>query len=245
MLIFGIHACREAILSKKREVLKVFLQNDEKHFEFLKRLKTCEILYVGNKFFQKVLPENAVHQGIAAEVSEEVSLDISNLKTSPTNCSIAILDNITDPRNLGAIIRSAATFGIFGLILPERSSCKITGAVAKTASGGLEHVNIYYVKNLSQTIEQLKSFGFWMFSFSEHGQKFLHDVDLKGKSCLIFGSEEKGIRKIQMEKSDFIVKLPTNNAFQTLNVSVAASIAFYETAKQNSFALKNHCINAL
>ncbi len=237
MLIYGLHACKNAVLSGKNDISKVYVLNNKQLPEFLSGLDDRKITSVSEFEFQKLLPKNAVHQGVAMEVSDKAESDITDLASAPKNCIIAILDNVTDPQNLGAIIRTAATLGISGIILSDKSSCKITGTVAKTASGGLEHVSIFIVKNLAQAIEKIQSYGFWVVSFCERGEKFIYEIDLKGKICLVFGAEGSGIRRLQKEKSDFVVKLPTNPQFPTLNVSASAAIAFYEAAKQNNFGL--------
>lgn len=193
------------------------------------------ISYVSDDALAQMLPKHAVHQGIAVEIEEITVHDISSLSAMPENCTVAMLDGVTDPHNVGAIIRTAAAFGISGVILSERSSCSVNSTVIKAASGGVELVPLYTVGNLAQAIEKLKSFGFWIISFSEKGTAFPHEIDLNGKVCLVFGSEGNGIRKRQLDNSDFIAKLPTNNAFTTLNVSASAAIAFYEVARQNGF----------
>lgn len=234
MIIYGIHSCKNAIESRKDNVLRVYVLKDKALPEWISVIPPKKIVKIDNIEFKKLVPKDAVHQGIAVEVEQNYA-DITDLVSAPKNCIIAILDNVTDPQNLGAIIRTAAAFGVYGIILSERASCKITGTVAKTASGGLDHISIYMVKNLSQAIEKLQEYGFWVVSFCERGQKFIHEVDLKGKTCLIFGAEGDGIRRLQKEKSDFVVKLPTNPCFPTLNVSSSAAVAFYEAAKQNGF----------
>lgn len=196
----------------------------------------AEVIFLGSREFEHILPNNAVHQGVAMDIEDFHYADITELGDVPRDCVVAILDGVTDPHNMGAIIRSAAAFGITAIILSEKSSCKINGIVAKSASGGLEHIKIIIVKNLSQTIKKLKEFGFWIISFCERGEKYLHEMDLVGKTCLIFGSEGNGIRRLQKENSDFIVKLPTTPTFPTLNVSTSSAIAFYEAAKQNNFS---------
>ena len=237
MLIYGIHSCKSALESKNREILRVYIPIGKSLPTWISGIPSSKVSTIDDVEFKKMLPKDAVHQGIAMEVESVRYNDISDLASSPKNCVIAILDNITDPHNFGAIIRTAATFGVSGIIITDKSSCKITGVVAKTASGGLEHVAIYIVKNLAQAIEKIQSYGFWVVSFCERGDRFLHDIDLKGKSCLIFGAEGDGIRRLQKEKSDFVVKLPTNPRFPTLNVSASAAVAFYETAKQNNFKM--------
>ncbi len=236
MLIYGIHACKSAVLSEK-QISKIYIPKGKIVPNWMESIFESKILYIENSEMENMLPKHAVHQGIAMEIESVQYADITDLASAPKNCVITILDNVTDPHNLGAIIRTAATFGVTGIILGEKSSCKVTGVVAKTASGGLDHVSIFVVKNLSQAIEKLKTYGFWIVSFCERGDKFLHEIDLKGKSCLIFGSEGDGIRRLQKENSDFIVKLPTKPDFPTLNVSASAAVAFYEAAKQNEFKL--------
>jgi 23S rRNA (guanosine2251-2'-O)-methyltransferase len=184
-----------------------------------------------------MLPSQAIHQGIAVEVEDIRYGDISSLNNAESNCVVTILDGVTDPRNLGAIIRTAIAFGINNIVLTDRSSCKINEVVAKAASGGLEYASIYVVKNLSQAIDKLKSYGFWIVSLCESGMQFLHEIELNGKICLILGAEGNGIRRLPKEKSDFVARLPTKPLFSTLNVSASAAIAFYEITKQNKFSL--------
>jgi 23S rRNA (guanosine2251-2'-O)-methyltransferase len=237
MLIYGIHACREALNSQRNRILQVYILNSKPAPNWVSWKISEKIIHISPNEMQKMLPKNAVHQGIVVELEQTQQRDIGELSSVPTNYVIAMLDNVTDPQNLGAIIRTAATFGIGGIILTEHSSCKITGTVIKTASGGLEHVSVYTVKNLANAIEKLKSYGFWIVTCCERGDKYLHEIDLSGKTCVIFGSEEHGVRKLQKELSDFIAKLPTNEKFPTLNVAASAAIVFYEIAKQNNFKL--------
>ena len=236
MLIYGIHTCQNAVLSDDTRIFKVFIQKGKSKPDWLDHLQNKKICVVEEHELKKMLPKDAVHQGIAMEIDmSSVYKDISDLKNSSKNCVVAILDGVTDPHNLGAVIRTAAAFGIHGIIMSDKSSCKITNTAMKSASGGINHVFVYMVKNLACAIETLQEYGFWVVSFCERGEKYLHEINLKGKTCLIFGAEGNGIRRLQKEKSDFVVKLPTNPDFPTLNVSNAAAVAFYEAAKQNDF----------
>lgn len=236
MIIFGTHACKSAFNSGKN-ILKAYVVKGKSLPSWMVNFPKSKVITLDSLSFESKLPKNVVHQNIALEIEDVTYSDITDLENSPKNCVVAILDGVTDPHNLGAIIRTAATFGIKAIILGEKSSCKITGTVAKAACGGIDYVSIIMVKNLSQTIEKLKNYGFWVVSFCERGKQFLHEIDLKGKSCLIFGSEGDGIRRLQKEHSDFVVKLPTRPSFPTLNVSASAAIAFYEASKQNGFSL--------
>ncbi len=237
MLIYGVHACQNAVHTKKHNIIKVFFQKDKPIPIWLADFPKSKIIHLSSIELKNMLPKNAVFQGIAMEIEDVRYDDITDLISASKNCVIAILDNVTDPHNFGAIIRTAAAFGIKGIVITEKCSCKITGTVAKAASGGIEYVSIYVVKNLSQTIKTLKEYGFWIVSFCERGDKLITEIDLKGKTALILGAEGDGIRRLQKEQSDFIVKLPTKPSFPTLNVSVSAGIAFFEAARQNNFNL--------
>lgn len=229
MLIYGVHACKSA-LDSGRKIFRIYVLEGKKVPDWLSGRRVTFV-----KDFDKLVPDGGVHQGMAMEVEDVCYSDITMLADAPANCMVSILDGVTDPHNMGAIIRSAACFGVLAIIISERASCKINETVAKVASGGLEHLSIIVVKNLSQAIRTLRNYGFWITSFSERGDKYLDEVDLKGKTCLIFGAEGTGVRRLQLEESDFIVKLPTCPEFPTLNVSASAAVAFYETARQTGF----------
>ncbi|MDR0942884.1 MAG: 23S rRNA (guanosine(2251)-2'-O)-methyltransferase RlmB [Holosporales bacterium] len=239
MLIYGIHACKSAVTLRKQDVLRVYVADNKPIPTWLSRIPKNKLSHVDEIELQRMLPKNATHQGVAIEIDSVQFRDVTELSSTPKNCVVAILDGVTDPHNLGSIIRSAAAFGVKGIILTERSSCKVTGVVAKTASGGLDRVSIYIVKNLAQTIDILKSYGFWIVAFSERGDKLTHELDLRGKTCIILGSEGSGIRRLQIENADFVTTLPTNPQFPTLNVSIAAAIGFYEVARQNGFGFED------
>ncbi len=236
MIIFGNHSCRNAIENAKSRVRKVYIQNGKTDTSWLPQ--NCPVIYMEDKDFTKLVPPRSVHQGIAVDIDESIYFgDISDLSAASPNQKVIILDNITDPHNFGAIIRTAAVFGISGIIFCNKSSCGLTGTVLKAACGGIEHVMLYEVKNLATTLKKLKDYGFWIVSFCEKGNTYLHEIDLKGKMGLIFGSEGDGIRRLQKENSDFVVKLPTSSNFSTLNVSNAVAVACYEISRQHNFCL--------
>ncbi len=236
MKIYGLHTCCEAIKSERYKINKVYLIKNKKYPDIV--ITLSNIVYLDKKQFDSLFEYSVVHQGIAMDVELHSTPTLSDLKNVGKDYTVAMLDNVTDPHNLGAIIRSAAVFGIKGIIIHDRSSCKISGIVAKTASGGLEHVRIYTVSNLSNAIRDLKEYGFWIYALCESGNKYLHELDVTGKTCLILGSEGDGIRRLQKENADFTVKLPTTNNFSTLNVSNAAAVTFYEVSRQYGFNIK-------
>ena len=229
MLIYGLHACENAA-KRGRRIFKIFISKGKLIPDWIGSQYKRYVNIIEN--LSEMLPQNAVHQGIAMEVEEPANCDITTIKYAEQNCIVAILDGVTDPHNFGAIIRSAAGFGVTAVIISSKTSCKVNGTVAKAASGGLEFVRIIEVTNLTQAIKKLKEYGFWIVAFSERGEKQISEIDLTGKICLIFGAEGKGIRRLQMENADFVVKLPTCKNFNTLNVSASAAVAFYECVRQ-------------
>ena len=161
------------------------------------------------------------------------SLDEIISETKKTSLPlILILDEIQDPHNVGAILRSAECSGVNGIILTKHNSAKITSTVTKTSAGSTEHLKICQVNNLSQTIDELKEKGFWIVgSFLENAKNYT-EVDYKIPIALIVGNEEKGIRKLTASKCDFLVKIPMTGKIQSLNVSVATGILLFEILRQ-------------
>jgi len=145
---------------------------------------------------------------------------------------ILILDEIQDPHNVGAILRSAECSGVNGVIITKHHSATITSTVTKTSAGATEHLKIAQVNNLSQTIDELKEKGFWIVGSSLEKAKNYTEVDYKIPIALIVGNEEKGIRKLTASKCDFLVKIPMSGKIQSLNVSVAAGILLFEILRQ-------------
>lgn len=228
IFIFGHHAVEGAIDAGMRKVYEVFCtaQNAE-------RYENCgySVKIVDKNFFEK-RAQGQTHQGVGAAVSplKEKSLkDI--LKTDPQ--LILMLDQVTDPHNVGACLRSANAFGASALIIPERVSAKDSPIIAKTSVGALEHTPIVVAKNLNKSIEELQKAGFWVVGLDGYADKELSEIDLKGKVCIVMGSEGKGLRKLIKENCDFTAKLPMVGQVESLNVSVATGISLYEVAKQN------------
>jgi 23S rRNA (guanosine2251-2'-O)-methyltransferase len=179
------------------------------------------------------LPAGAVHQGLAALVApleEPVLEDL--LARCGDNALVLALDQVTDPHNVGAILRTAAAFGAAGVIVTERHAPADTGVLAKAASGGLEIVPLLRAVNLARTLEQLKDAGFWLYGLDERGEAAIGALDLKGRVCVVLGAEGEGLRRLTAEKCDRLVTIPTQTALAALNVSNAAAVAAYEWARQ-------------
>lgn len=225
--LFGWHACLAAIHNRLRKVVKVYALSD-------KDLPSgIPLKMVDRKTLESLLPPNTVHQGIACDVTPLPTYRLDLLEKIESAQQIVVcLDQVTDPQNVGAILRSCAVFGAKALIMTDRHAPAETGTLAKTASGALEQVPLIRVSNLSQALQDLAELGFWSVGFAEGGKDSLADVNLNGKIALVMGSEGDGLRRLTKEKVDITAFLPTSGEFTTLNVSTATAVALYETFRQ-------------
>jgi 23S rRNA (guanosine2251-2'-O)-methyltransferase len=181
-----------------------------------------------------LLPEGAVHQGVALQVMPLVERDLHDIlgddAPSARDC-IAVLDQATDPRNIGAVLRSAAAFGIRCLVVQDRNAPPETGAMAKAASGALEHVPVVRVTNLARELESLKRLGFWCVGLDGAATANLSEVRLDGPTAFVFGAEGRGLRRLTRETCDILARIPLSDKVESLNLANAASIALYEWAR--------------
>jgi 23S rRNA (guanosine2251-2'-O)-methyltransferase len=183
------------------------------------------------------LPTGAVHQDLAAKVHplpdrgiEDVIAEAEGLE----HAHLMILDQVTDPQNVGAILRSAAAFGALAVILTERHAAPESGALAKAASGALEHVPLVRVANLARAIELLKKGGFWIAGLAAEAAQTLAEARLTGRIGLALGAEGPGLRRLTREHCDLLVRLPTGGPIDHLNVSNAAAVALYELVRKRT-----------
>ena len=182
------------------------------------------------------LPQGAVHQGSRCRgaLLEEPRTSADLRSPAAARCLVLALDQVTDPHNVGAILRSAAAFGIAGLIVTERHAPADTGVLAKAASGALEIVPLVRAVNLSRALDQLKEAGFWLYGLDEDGDVRIGDLDLAGRACIALGAEGEGLRRLTAEKCDRLVTIPTEAKLASLNVSNAAAIAAYEWKRRRA-----------
>ena len=185
--------------------------------------------------FAAILPRHAVHQGYALEVEPlaEPDLDdvLEGIGSSAGRCIIVVLDQLSDPQNIGAVLRSAAAFGAIAVAVLASRAPPITGALAKAASGALESVALIRVINLSRALDRLKKAGFWICGLHETAPHVLAEFDAGERVAIVLGSEGGGMRRLVRERCDFLARLPTRPAQPTLNVSNAAAIALYELSR--------------
>ena len=228
--MYGWHACNAALNNPLRKIEKILVdkRQDPKKLVLTRKIP---VEAVDPKIIEQKVGKEAVHQGIAMCLHELAPEDISLLEQD-TPMLVVILDQITDPHNMGAIWRSSAVFGAKGIITTERNSAPESGVLAKSASGALEVVPRIEVKNLATSITELKELGFWIYGFSEHAKDTLQNFSFAKKTALIFGNEGDGMRSLTMKNCDQTLQLPTSAEFQTLNVSNAAAVALYEVFRQ-------------
>ncbi len=226
--IYGTHAVQHALVNPHRTVHEIlYTQTTDLSLFNLKKKATL----TDKPSLARLLGSDAVHQGIAASVSPLPSLSLENLEDFSENQLVMILDQVSDPHNVGAILRTCAVFGVKALILTDRHAPNESGVLAKTACGALEHVAMMRVTNLAQALTTLKKKGFWTVGLAESGKKTLSSINWKGKMAIIMGAEGDGMRDLTQKHCDLLAHLETSPEFTTLNVSNAAAIALYEGFK--------------
>ena len=229
--LWGTHACHAALTNSKRHCFRLIMNpSTAQNLPLKQNDLSCKIEILDSSSLSRLLPEGAVHQGIAMEVAElpEVSLSEVNSKEAGV---LVVLDQVTDPHNVGAIIRTAKALGALGVIMTDRNAPPLSGVLAKAASGALELLPLWKVTNLSRTLDDLKKEGFWTVGLDERATTTLSKTDLPPKLALVVGAEGEGLRRLTQEKCDFMTKLPTDPQFPTLNVSIAAALALYELVR--------------
>src|SRR5262245_4883303 len=232
--LYGRHPVLAALANPERRIERLLATKEvaERHAA---ELAGKSVQVVAREEMAQRLPAGAVHQGLAALVTplEDAVLE-DVLARCGDDALILALDQVTDPHNVGAILRSAAAFGAAGLIVTERHAPADTGVLAKAASGGLELVPLVRAVNLARTLEQLKDAGFWLYGLDERGDAGIGTLDLGGRVCIVLGAEGEGLRRLTAEKCDRLVTIPTRVALASLNVSNAASNALYEWARRRT-----------
>jgi 23S rRNA (guanosine2251-2'-O)-methyltransferase len=236
--LYGRHPVLAALANPERRFERLLATKEvaERHAaQFAAAGQTTRAVVVSREELAQRLPAGAVHQGLAALVAplEEAALE-DVLARSGDAALVLALDQVTDPHNVGAILRSAAAFGVAGVVVTERHAPADTGVLAKAASGALEVVPLVRVVNLARALEQLKEAGFWLYGLDEHGDTSIATLDLGGRACIVLGAEGEGLRRLTAEKCDRLVTIPTSAALAALNVSNAAAIAAYEWARRRT-----------
>ena len=231
--IIGQHAVIEALRNPKRKVLRVFLTEESKKNIHKKSpnknlLNDVKVYFKTKKELDKYSTrENLQHQGYVAEVEHIQKPILKEYIKEKNDVTLICLDGVTDPRNIGSLIRSAASFNIDGVIIKERNFPSESKLMYKAASGAIEYINIFEVSNINSALKNLKEKNFWVYGFDGNGKEDFTDIEWKGNNILLFGSEGSGMHKHTSKYADFLVKIEINKKIDSLNISNSAAIVFH------------------
>jgi len=247
--LYGAHACLAAIANPERDIRRIVMATqsaDELEIPVCdaanSAFESCQtprpqIEWRDRREVNDLLPRDAVHQGICIETKAlphpQIEDIIEDSKGMPS-ASIVVLDQASDPRNIGAVMRTAAAFGALAVVVQDKHAPDITGALAKAASGAVERLPYIKVTNLARTLDQLKAGEFWCVGFDGHADDYLTAKTLQGRNAIVMGAEGAGLRRLTRETCDLLVKIPMTDAVESLNLSNAAAIALYQFQQSNS-----------
>ena len=239
-LLWGYHPVYEALRAGRRQIATLLIVQDKPgpRDEALLELARSRSIPVQRKTIQQMttLVGHRRHQGIGARVtaypisSLEEILDAA--RSQGQDAFLLVLDQVVDPQNLGAIVRSAQCAGIHGVVIPKDRSAPPSAAASKASAGALEHMRVAYVTNLAEALKRLKAMGLWIAGADHRGRKTVFESDLTGALAIVIGGEEKGIRPLVKKHCDFIVAVPQAGPIGSLNASAAAAVVMYEAYRQ-------------
>ncbi|MCP4330953.1 MAG: 23S rRNA (guanosine(2251)-2'-O)-methyltransferase RlmB [Alphaproteobacteria bacterium] len=230
--IYGLHAVKAALANPRRRCRRLVAIKEVAQTSLATDAPKCE--YLSRAALNEILPLGAVHQGIAGLFDplppvalDDLLADLSEVE----RCALMVLDQVSDPRNVGAILRTAAAFGCQGVVVQDRHSPALTGTLQKAASGGLEVVPIVRVTNLARAIDAMRSADIWCIGFDVADNEPLSKSRLADRVAFVLGAEGQGLRRLTRERCDQLLRIPIGPAVESLNVSAAAAIALYEWAR--------------
>ncbi len=223
--LYGNHAVEAALSNPLRKKYKLVVAK-----EFAGgQIEGMEAEVMDRQEMDRLLPPGAVHQGMALLASPLPEPDLAAIcESAEENSILVVLDQANDPRNVGAVLRTAAAFGADAVIVPDRHTPQATAVLAKAASGALDRVPFVRVTNLARTMDQLKDAGYWFAGLTGDGDQTLAEAKLSGKTALVLGAEGAGLRRLTREKCDFLISIPIDPGQESLNLSAAAAISLYE-----------------
>jgi 23S rRNA (guanosine2251-2'-O)-methyltransferase len=246
-ILYAVHAVGEALKAGRRKLFTVYVSEDRISKRLERVVELAASLKVSVKTVKtqqlKFLSKTDHHQGIAAEVSPYPCARLSDILNKPRpagiNPLLLLLDNVVDPHNLGALVRTAFCVGVDGIVVPANRSAPPSPAVSKASAGALEHVFLARVPNMVSAIRVLKEKGLWIAGMDRGGKMSIFDSNLTPPLAIIVGGEEKGIRPLVKKHCDFLLSIPQAGKIDSLNVSVAGAVALYETFRQREFIRKD------
>lgn len=238
--LYGIHAVAAAVANPNRRLVRLFLtDNAEKRLAESLPGRKLEKKRVDPRDLDRLLGSDTVHQGAMAEVEPLDAPSLEDLaERARSGGPLVVLDQVTDPHNVGAILRSAAVFGATGLVMTRRHSPPLSGALAKAASGALEHVPVALVGNLARALSELGELGLRRIGLDGEAEADIDSEDLSGGIALVLGAEGSGLRRLSRESCDSLVRIGASGAIASLNVSNAAAVALHVAAQRRKAASK-------
>lgn len=224
--LYGVHASRSALRNPNRFIKRVVATKSA--FEELRgALGNHQPEIIEPKAMERYVSSGAVHQGIALLVEPLEETVLEDLLFSEGDRPLVVLDQVTDPHNVGAILRTAAAFDARAVVLTRHHAPQESAVLAKSASGAVDLVPLVYVTNLAQALDQMKKAGYWVAGLDGGAKMDIKEANLSGKTALVLGAEGKGLRRLTAEHCDLLVKLPIHPQMESLNVSNAAAVALY------------------
>ena len=239
-MLYGINSVLEALKAGRRDFFAVYIAKKKISQRLEKVLTLTEVKKIPVEWVEtsqlKSLTGTDQHQGIGARTSRfplsGISDIIDSIRPDDTNHLLLLLDNVMDPHNLGALIRTALCVGVDGIIIPKDRSVRPTPAVSKASAGALEHIRLARAINMVNTIKILKEKGWWIAGMEKASDKSIFLSDLTGRLAIIIGGEEKGMRPLVKKHCDFLMYIPQAGPVSSLNASVAGAVAMYEVFRQ-------------
>ena len=243
-VIYGINAVAEAVKGRPERIERILVERGQRNPRVGEIIVEARQRHIRVSFEERAWldrkTEGNRHQGILCHVAEADTLDADEiLEEAKSPGLLAVLDGIEDPRNLGAIIRSAEASGVDGIFIPQNRSAGLSPAVVKASAGAAAHAKLARIGNVAQFIESIKKKGYWVVGLEADADKPVWEADLTMPTAFVLGGEGKGIHRLVKEKCDFLVSLPIHGRVNSFNVSVAAGIAFYEALRQREKSLQN------
>jgi 23S rRNA (guanosine2251-2'-O)-methyltransferase len=241
-ILYGIHSVSEALKARRRIFFELYITKDKISKRLNKIVEAAEALNVPIKKVETTKLEKMAagnhHQGIGAAVTPYPLAGIADIVdiagSANANCFLLLLDNVIDPRNLGALARTALCVGIDGIVIPKDRSALPTPAVSRASAGALEHISLVRVTNMANTIKALKKKGLWIVGLDSAADRSIFLGDLTGSIGIVIGGEEKGMRPLVKKQCDVLMHIPQTGRINSLNASAAGAVVMYEAFRQRS-----------
>lgn len=241
-ILYGIHSVYEAIAAGHREIIEIYCETEEPARQMKKLITLADsrnlpVKVIGSKGMKSTTGFSA-HQGVAAKVGPYVFYRLKDILPARGSTAdghlMLLIDNVVDPHNLGAIVRTALCAGVEGIIIPKDRAAGPTPTVSRISAGALEHTKLVQVTNIVRTMTDLKTNGFWMVGTDQHAGQSIFTANLTGRLGILIGGEGKGIRPLVKQNCDFLISIPQSGPLDSLNASAAAAVILYEAYRQRN-----------